>query len=94
MRHVAAIHKGTAIQFLALPCGNLVEHGRGDAEGLHGVCVSDLCAPFPNGTQRELFVARRTQLADDQHIQRGAQGVGNGSGDRHTASGQCEDGDI
>ena len=60
----------------------------------NGLVGDDPHTAFAQCAHRELRLARRAQLTDDDHIKRCAQGVRNACGDRHAPPGQPEDDDV
>jgi hypothetical protein len=85
-RPAAAVAQGTAVQLGPLSCldrGQFLLGDPGDADDFR---VEDLYAVLADGAHAQLWLERHPELADDDDIQRRAQGTGDLEGDRHAAA--------
>ena len=93
-RTVAAEPRGPALELGAL--GRL--HGRhlggAGADGGDDVVVEDPHIALADRPHAELLVARRSQFAHDDHVERGVECGGDLGGDRDAAPWQPEDDDV
>ena len=70
---VSSVEAFASLQLVLLVCCHLVDHLLGDTEHLHDVVIEHTHPTRGNGSHRQFFLPRDTQLADDEDIQRGMQ---------------------
>jgi hypothetical protein len=65
-----------------------VEHGGGDAQHANELLVEDADPARGDGAERELFLTRRSELADDEDVERRAETASDLVRDGHAAARQ------
>ncbi|GAA3115756.1 hypothetical protein GCM10017687_31380 [Streptomyces echinatus] len=90
-RAVTAVAPLAAAQFLPLAVHGRGEGVLGEAEVAEAVGVEERRIVRGERADGELLVVRGADLADDEHVERGTEGPGDGLGDGDPTAGQGED---
>jgi hypothetical protein len=83
-----------ARELAKLAGGDGVDYRLGDAEAAGHIRVDDTDTAGGDGTHRKLFVARDTEFADEENVERNAEIFGDRRPDRNTTPREGEDDDV
>src|SRR5438552_10902580 len=89
-RAVVTVEALAALELLALTGGDLVDERAWDAEAVDDVAIQNLDPAGGDRAHGELLMAGHAQLADDEHVERSVEGLGDFQGNGYSPARQSE----